>query len=202
MKYPKDLDNLITLLAKYPTVGKKSAERLALHTIFKMNQEDVTALASTLMDAKNNVKICTECGMITDDVSCDICLDTREKKLMIVENVKDVIAFEKTGIYNGYYHVIFSLISPMDGVGPNDINVATIKERIKQRDIQEVIIALPSSLKGDLTLLYLKSLLNDVSVLKYSIGYGLPAGGNIEYADEVTLVKALESKKKIETGEK
>lgn len=198
MKYPKSLENLIKCFEVYPGIGPKTAERLAFYTISKVSKEKVNQFSEVLKEVVEHVKNCDVCGFITDVDVCDICLDEdRNHSLMIVESSKDVISFEKTNVYHGKYHVLNGLISPLNGVGADDINIKTLVKRIEDEKINEVIISLSSTISGEMTSLYIKKLLEDKEVLVYRIGYGLPAGADIEYADEITLTKALEGKKKI-----
>ena len=198
MKYPKSLENLIKCFEMYPGIGPKTAERLAFHTIAKMSKDKVNLFGKVLNEAVELVKDCDICGFITDQDICDICQDDeRSHTLMIVENSKDVISFEKTGVFHGLYHVLNGLISPLNGVGPDDINLNTLLNRIEKEAIKEVILALSSTISGEMTSLYIKKILESKDVLVYKIGYGLPAGADIEYADEITLTKALEGKTKI-----
>lgn len=198
MKYPKSLENLIKCFESYPGIGPKTAERLAFHTISKMAKDKVGLFSDALKQAVEKVKDCDICGFITDEDICDVCQDDdRNKTLMIVENSKDVISFEKTGVYHGYYHVLNGLISPLNGIGPDDINLKSLLNRVKNEAINEVILALSSTISGEMTSLYIKKILENNNLIVYKIGYGLPAGADIEYADEITLTKALEGKTKI-----
>ena len=198
MKYPDSLDKLIKSFSKYPGIGPKTAERLAFYTITKMNKDDCIDFADNLKEAINNIKECEICGLITDSDICNICSDdSRTNELMIVEGSRDVIAFEQVGSFKGKYHVLGGVISPLNGVGPDDLNINKLISRIKAENITDVIIALSANIPSETTALYLKSLLEDMNVNVYRIGYGLPVGANIEYLDEITLAKALEGKKKM-----
>ena len=198
MKYPDSLDKLIKSFSKYPGIGPKTAERLAFYTITKMNKDDVADFADSLKDAINNIKECEICGLITDKDICNICSDDeRSNELMIVEGSRDVLAFEQVGSYKGKYHVLGGVISPLNGVGPDDLNINKLINRIKNEKINDVIIALSANIPSETTAIYLKSVLEDVGVNVYRIGYGLPVGASIEYLDEITLAKALEGKKKM-----
>lgn len=198
MKYPKSLQELIDSFSMYPGVGPKTAERMAFHTILKLKKEHVEKFSKNLLEAVNKIKKCSICGSLTENDVCDICSDeTRDKVIMVVESSKEVNVFEKTNQYNGKYHVLNGLVSPLNGVGPEDINLNSLFERIKKEEIKEVIIATSASVDGEMTSMYIKNMLEGKDVLVYRIGYGLPAGADIEYADEVTLMKALEGRKKI-----
>ena len=198
MKYPDSLDKLIKSFSKYPGIGPKTAERLAFYTIAKMNKDDCIDFADNLKEAINNIKECEICGLITDKDICNICSDdSRGNELMVVEGSRDVIAFEQVGSFKGKYHVLGGVISPLNGIGPDDLNINKLINRIKAENISDVIIALSANIPSETTALYLKSLLEDMNVNVYRIGYGLPVGANIEYLDEITLAKALEGKKKM-----
>lgn len=200
MKYPKALQDLIDSFSMYPGIGPKTAERLAFHTILKMKKENVNKFSENLVKAYENIKKCSVCGTLTEDDVCSICTDrSRENIIMVVESSKEVNVFEKTNQYNGKYHVLNGLISPLNGIGPEDVNIQKLFDRIKEENIKEVIVSTSSSIDGEMTAMYIKNYLQggDSSVNVYRIGYGLPAGADIEYADEITLVKALEGRRKI-----
>ena len=198
MKYPDSLDKLIKSFSKYPGIGPKTAERLAFYTITKMSKNEVVDFADSLKDAINNIKECEICGLITDKDICNICEDdTRSNELMIVEGSRDVLAFEHVGSYKGKYHVLGGVISPLNGIGPDDLNINKLINRIKNEKINDVIIALSANIPSETTAIYLKSILEEMGVNVYRIGYGLPVGASIEYLDEITLAKALEGKKKM-----
>ena len=198
MKYPKKFRDLVESLEAFPSIGPKTAERLAFYAINKQNHESSNKLAQALIDATSSIKECEICGMITDEDVCELCKDeTRDNTLMIVENSKDVISFEKTSAYKGKYHVLNGLISPTNGIGPDSNNDEKLLKRIKNENINEIIIATSSTIDGEITALYIKKLLKDDNLKTYRIGYGLPASTDIEYVDEVTLIKSLESKKEM-----
>lgn len=198
MKYPKSLKDLIECFSLYPGIGPKTAERLAFHTVLKLQKEHVEKFSESLINAFNNIRKCSVCGNLTENNKCDICLDeTRCNTLIVVESSKDVNVFEKTNRYNGKYHVLNGLISPLNGVGPDDIDIQKLFSRIEMEDINEIIIATSANIDGEMTAMYIKKYLESKDVEVYRIGYGLPVGGDIEYADEVTLVRALEGKRKI-----
>lgn len=182
----------------YPGIGPKTAERLAFFTIQKLSEEKIFSFSDSLKEAFLKIKKCKVCGNITENDVCDICIDSeRENILMIVEAAKDVLVFEKTNQYNGKYHVLGGLISPLNGVSPEDINIKKIISRIEEEKIKEIILATSATIEGEMTALYIKNILADKEVFVSRIGYGLPAGGDIEYADEITLMKALEGRKKM-----
>lgn len=198
VKYPDKLQKLIDSFKKYPGIGPKNAERLAFYTIMNLKKEDALVFSENIVSSVNSIKKCSVCGMITENDVCDICIDNeREKKLMIVESVRDVMAFEKTNFYKGKYHVLHGVISPLNGVSAEELNLDLIKTRIKDENIEEVILSTSSSLDGEMTAMYIKKMLEKENVNVYRIGYGLPVGADIEYADDITLMRALEGKKQM-----
>ena len=198
MKYPEAFEKLIERFESFPGVGPKTAERYAYYIVNKGKRDDVEELINALSDSINTIHECEKCGMITDQEICDICEDTsRNKQLMIVEDCKSIIAYEKTGAYKGKYQVLKGLISPVNGIGPEDIGLDKIIQRIKDEFIEEIILAIPSNMEGELTSLYIKKILADKNVKVYRIGYGLPVEASVEYADEITLIKSLEGKQQI-----
>lgn len=196
MKYPKALQELIESYKLLPGVGPKTAERYAFYTILKMSYEDVEEFSKHLTKAYESIKKCSICGNLTENDICEICSDEREPVIMVVESSKEVNVFEKTNEYKGKYHVLNGLISPLNGVGPESINVDSLFHRIETENIKKIIISTSANISGEMTAMYIKSALQDKDVEVFRIGYGLPAGGDIEYADEVTLIRALEGIKK------
>lgn len=197
-KYPESLNKLIESFKKYPGIGPKSAERLAFYTIQNLSSDEVKEFSDNLINAIKSIKKCSICGMITDNDICDICKDEdRQHKLLIVETTKDAMAFEKTNSYNGKYHVLNGVISPLNGIDATELHLEDMIARIDKEKIEEVIIATSSTIDGEMTAMYIKKMLEDKAVKVYRIGYGLPAGADIEYADDITLMRALESKKEI-----
>ena len=195
IKYPDSFKELAECFEMYPGIGPKTAERLTFFTLLNLDDESVEKFSKSLKKAKDNIKQCNVCGMLTDQECCHLCKDdTREKKIMVVESTKDVIACEKSDSYHGKYHVLNGTISPLDGIGPEEIHLDNLIQRIKNENILEVILSTSSSIEGEMTALYIKKMLEETDVKVYRIGYGLPAGANIEYADQVTLIKALEGK--------
>ena len=192
--FPNALENLIDRFAALPGVGRKSAQRLAFH-ILNMPQDHVDALASAIVSAKKNVKYCKCCFNLTDQEICPICSDTSRdhKTIMVVENTRDLVAYEKTGKYNGVYHVLHGAISPMLGIGPNDIRLKELMVRLEQ-DVDEVIIATNSSLEGETTAMYISKLIKPTGIKVTRIASGVPVGGDLEYIDEVTLLRALQGR--------
>jgi len=199
MRYPDAIDKLIEALRKYPGVGKKTAERYALYTVNRLNDESIDEIVDAYLRIKEDIFKCPICGNITDTDPCYICKDqSREKTtIIVVEEAKDLIVMEKTNKYHGLYHVLNGAISPSDGIGPEDINIKGLLERLKDEEIKEVILATNLSNEGETTAQYISRLLKDSTILVTRIAHGIPAGGNIEYADEVTITKALEGRRKI-----
>ena len=189
--YSSQITKLIEELSKLPGIGAKSAQRLAFH-IINMPQEQVERLSSAMMDAKKNVRYCKECFTLTDQELCPICSsDKRDHQtIMVVENTRDLAAYEKTGKYNGVYHVLHGAISPMLGIGPGEIRLKELMQRL-QGDVKEVIIATNSSLEGETTAMYISK---PTGIKVSRIASGVPVGGDLEYIDEVTLLRALEGR--------
>ncbi|MDD6441443.1 MAG: recombination mediator RecR [bacterium] len=192
--YSSQISKLIEEFSRLPGIGPKSAARLAFHVI-NMPKEQVEQLANTMIDAKNNVRYCKECYTLTDQEICPICASSERdhKVIMVVENTRDLAAYEKTGKYNGVYHVLHGAISPMLGVGPGDIKLKELMERL-QKDVDEVIIATNSSLEGETTAMYISKLIKPTGIKVSRIASGVPVGGDLEYIDEVTLLRALEGR--------
>lgn len=196
--YTRPLARLIEELQRLPGVGPKSAQRLALH-ILKRPTAEVQALAQALMDAKSQVGHCSVCFHLSADPVCDICQSTSRDPftLCVVADSRDVIAIEKTREYKGKYHVLGGLISPMDGIGPEQLHIGPLVHRVNRDGIQEVIMAISPSIEGDTTTLYIGQLLKPFTRVT-RIAFGLPMGGDLEYADEVTLARALEGRRELE----
>ena len=192
--YSSQISKLIQELSSLPGIGAKSAQRLAFH-IINMPQEQVERLSSAMMDAKKNVRYCKECFTLTDQELCPICSsDKRDHQtIMVVENTRDLAAYEKTGKYNGVYHVLHGAISPMLGIGPGEIRLKELMQRL-QGDVKEVIIATNSSLEGETTAMYISKLIKPTGIKVSRIASGVPVGGDLEYIDEVTLLRALEGR--------
>lgn len=192
--YGKQIGRLIEELAALPGVGAKTAQRLAFH-IIGMPKDRAENLAQAIVDAKQNVCYCKTCQTLTDREECRICGDEQRnhKQIMVVENARDLAAYEKTGKYNGVYHVLHGAISPMLSIGPNDIRIKELLVRL-QEDVDEVIIATNSSLEGEATAMYLSKLIKPTGIKVTRIASGVPVGGDLEYIDEVTLLRALEGR--------
>ena len=192
--YSGHINKLIEELAALPGIGNKSAQRLAFHLI-NMPQDKVNRLANTIVEAKANVRYCKECYTLTDKDICPICANKnrKHKRMMVVENTRDLTAYEKTGRYEGVYHVLHGAISPMLGIGPGDIKLKELVERL-QGDVEEVIIATNSSLEGETTAMYISKMIKPTGIKVTRIASGVPVGGDLEYIDEVTLLRALEGR--------
>lgn len=188
------MDRLAKELARLPGIGQKSAMRLAYH-IIGMPEQEVQALADSILEAKKNVRYCRECFMLTDDEICPICKDPSRdhKTIMVVENTRDLSAYEKTEKYRGVYHVLHGAISPMLGIGPADIKLKELMTRLRG-DVDEVIIATNSSLEGETTAMYISKLVKPTGIKVTRIASGVPVGGDLEYIDEVTLLRALDGR--------
>ena len=183
---------------RYPGVGRKTAERYALHTINTFSNEDYENFKEALRRVETEIKPCDVCGNLTDQGTCDVCVDDSrdQSKVLVVEESKDVLVIENTKTYDGLYHVLNGVLSPSNGVGPEDIRIKELLNRLRNQKHREVILATNLSDEGETTALYLQRLLLDTNILVTRIAYGLPAGGTISYADEITLLKALEGRKK------
>jgi recombination protein RecR len=192
--YSSQITKLIEELSKLPGIGNKSAQRLAFH-IINMPAEQVAGLASSITEAKQNVRYCKECFTLTDQELCPICKSEKRnhKVIMVVEDTRDLAAYEKTGKFEGVYHVLHGAISPMLGIGPNDIKLKELMQRL-QGDVEEVIIATNSSLEGETTAMYISKLIKPTGIRVTRIASGVPVGGDLEYIDEVTLLRALEGR--------
>lgn len=196
--YAAPIAKLIDELSKLPGVGNKTAQRLAFH-ILKMPQGDVEQLAGSITSAKRNIKQCKVCCNITDSEVCSICSNAKRDGsiICVVEDPKDVVAMEKTREFKGLYHVLNGAISPMEGIGPEEIRIKELLMRVADNDIKEVIIATNPNIEGEATAMYISRLLKPAGIMVTRIAHGVPVGGDLEYADEVTLLKALEGRREI-----
>ena len=192
--YGSQMSKLIEQLSSLPGIGGKSAQRLAFH-IIHMPKEQVRQLTSAIPDARENIRYCKACCTLTDQEICPICANAQRdhKTIMVVENTRDLAAYEKTGKYEGVYHVLHGAISPMLGIGPADIRLKELMQRL-QGDVNEVIIATNSSLEGETTAMYISKLIKPTGIKVSRIASGVPVGGDLEYIDEVTLLRALEGR--------
>lgn len=194
MKELSFLNDLISVFEKLPGVGKKTATRYAYYIIDKFDIEDINLACEVLINSFNSIHKCPICGMFTTKDVCEICSDpTRNKKqILVVKDQKDIISLEKAKQYNGLYHVLGGLISIMDNITPDQLNIESLENRVKSDNIEEVILALSLTPSGDITSAYLEKILSEYNVQISRIGYGLPAGSELEYADELTIKRALE----------
>ncbi len=198
-QYAKPLEQLITQLSRLPGIGRKTAQRLAFH-ILSMEEKEAMALSNAIADAKRSMTYCSVCGNLTDGDPCMVCSDpTRDKGLIcVVETPQDVAAMERIKEYRGLYHVLHGVISPMEGIGPGDINLKQLIVRLQESDVREVILATNPNIEGEATAMYIARLLKPVEGLRVSrIAHGIPVGGDLEYADEVTLLKAVEGRRQL-----
>lgn len=192
--FSSHISKLIEQLSRLPGIGAKSAQRLAFH-IINMPKDQAEQLSASILDARQNVQYCKCCYTLTDKELCPICSNPRrdQKTIMVVENTRDLAAYEKTGKFEGVYHVLHGAISPMLGIGPNDIKLKELMQRL-QEDVDEVIIATNSSLEGETTAMYISKLIKPTGIKVTRIASGVPVGGDLEYIDEVTLLRALEGR--------
>ena len=192
MQYPEPISKLIDSFMKLPGIGPKTAQRLAFH-VLDMKEDDVVQFAKALVDVKRELTYCSECGHITEQDPCYICQDKQRDRsvICVVEDDKDVIAMEKMREYKGLYHVLHGSISPMDGVGPEDINIPSLINRLKDEEVKEIILAMNPTLEGESTAMYISRLVKPIGIKVTRLAQGLSVGGDLEYADEVTLSKAI-----------
>jgi recombination protein RecR len=193
---PEPIQALIAALGKLPGVGPRSAERIALHLV-QSSVEISKTLADALMRARDKIQFCQNCGALTERQPCSICDDSRRDRtlLCVVERPVDILSIEKSGTYRGQFHVLGGRISPLNGVGPEDLHIAQLLQRIPTQQVHEVILALPSDVEGDATSHYLAKTLSTTGVKVSRIAQGLPAGSGLDYADEITLTRALEGRR-------
>lgn len=194
----KTLGAMIDAFMKLPGIGKKSAERLAF-AVLGMPREEAAGIAQAILDLKNNSRYCSACNNITEDELCGICRDvTRDSsRICVVEEPSNILILEKTGIFRGRYHALLGAIAPLDGIGPEDLKIDGLMERLRAGGIKEVIIATNPTVKGETTALYLSKLIKPLGISVTRIAYGLPVGGDIEYADENTVQRALEGRREM-----
>ena len=198
MIYPELLQKLINYYKKLPGIGDKSAERMAIMTL-EMSNSEIKDFSSILIDAKEKLHNCRICGHLTENEICEICAspDRNHSLICVIEDYKSVFSFERVGNFKGVYHVLNGLISPMEGKGPEDINLSSLVKRIENLENPEIILALKSSIEGETTTLYIKKIFENKNVTISRLSYGIPIGAEIEYLDIITLDKALEDRKKI-----
>ena len=201
MKYPSTILNLIECLKKFPGIGEKTAERLAL-SLLDMEEDVLDLFSKSLKDVKTKIKRCSICNNLSEEDKCEICKnkDRNTKTICVVEEPKNVILFEKLNIFDGYYHVLDGLISPIDGINPEDINISSLIDRVKKDEVTELILALKPSIEGETTSLYISKLLEKTDVKITKIAYGIPMGAEMDYVDSLTLELALENRMDITTN--
>ncbi len=196
--YAKPLGKLITELSRLPGIGGKTAQRLAFH-ILSMDEKEARGLADAIVDAKTNMKYCSVCGNLTDTDPCAICSDPgrSHETICVVETPKDVVAMERIKEFTGLYHVLHGAISPMEGIGPEDINLKQLIVRLQQEEVKEIILATNPNIEGEATAMYIARLVKPSGIRVSRIAHGIPVGGDLEYADEVTLLKAVEGRREL-----
>ena len=196
--YSPTIERLIENFEKLPSIGHKTATRLAFHML-NLNEEGVNEFINSIVEAKKNLRYCSKCFNITDTDPCPICNSPKRDQsiICVVEDVKDVVAMEKTHEFKGVYHVLHGSISPMNGIGPEDIKIKELLERLRDVDIKEIIIATNPRVEGEATAIYLSKLIKPIGIKVTRIAHGIPVGGDLEYTDEITLSKALEGRREI-----
>ena len=197
-QYPKPLEILINELSKLPGIGGKTAQRLAFH-ILSLEDKEAEQLAGSILRAKREMRYCSVCGNLTDTDPCRICSDParRQDVICVVESPRDVAAMERIREYNGLYHVLHGVISPMEGIGPEDINLTSLIARLQASDVKELIVATNPNIEGEATAMYIARLIKPAGIKVSRIAHGIPVGGDLEYADEVTLLKSLEGRRQL-----
>ena len=198
MHYPASISKLIDSFMKLPGIGQKTAARLAFFVI-DMKEEDVIQFSRSLVEVKRELTFCSSCGHITDVDPCYICEDKNRDRstICVVQDVKDVIAIERMQEYKGLYHVLHGALSPMDGIGPEELNVQSLIERLRDDEVEEVILATNPNIEGESTAIYISKLIKPIGIKTTRLAHGLPVGGDLEYADEVTLSKAIMGRSEI-----
>lgn len=196
-KYPRALEDLIACYSKLPSVGKKTAERYALYSLFSMSEEDIIDFSNSLLSLSKDIHICPSCGNITEDYKCSICLDNtrNQRQILVVETVKDLFTLERVNEFKGIYHVLNGAISFSKGISIHDLNIDSLIEKVKNNLVDEIILATNATLEGETTARYIKELLNEFNIKITRIAYGLPVGGDLSYADEMTVLKAFEGRR-------
>jgi len=196
--YPDPLAKLISELQKLPSIGIKTAQRIALH-ILRIPDEDAKELGQAIAEVQDKIVHCSTCGSIAEHDPCRICSDPRRnhKAVCVVEETDDVIALERTGLFSGVYHVLMGALSPMDGINPDDLRIRELFERINSQDVEEIIIATNPNAQGQATAIYISRKVKPMGIKITQLAYGLPMGGDIDYVDEVTLGKALEGRREL-----
>lgn len=192
------LNKLIEEFSKLPGIGPKTAQRLAFH-VLKTSANDVKSLIKALIDAKNNLKFCKECGSFSAEETCEICANPKRDRsvICVVQEANDVLTIERTKEFRGLYHVLHGVISPMEGVGPDDIRLAELLRRCQNEEVQEIIVATNPNVEGEATAMYISNLLKPAGLNISRLAYGLPVGGNLDFADDMTLTRALEHRRNL-----
>lgn len=198
MNYPKTILNLIECFKKFPGIGEKTAERMALEAL-NMDEENLKLFSTSLKEIKSKIKKCQHCGSLTEDELCEVCKDDNRNHeiLCVVEECKNVILFEKIGTFKGTYHVLGGLISPLEGINPEDINIQKLIDRIEKEKVKEIILALKPSVEGETTALYISKILQDKDIKVSKIAHGIPMGADIDYIDPLTLEMAINDRREI-----
>ncbi len=198
MSEKSSLSRLIDEFTRFPGIGRKTAERLAF-TVLKDDLQAIERLSRTLLEVKRNMRFCSRCGNISENELCEICTNPRRntKTICVVEEPKDIWAIEKSGTYNGQYHVLMGALSPLDGIGPDKLRIRELLERVKTEGTEEIIIATGPNVEGDATAIYISRLIKPLGISVTRIASGLPAGGDLEYADSVTLSRAISGRRPI-----
>ncbi|MBR5555630.1 recombination protein RecR [bacterium] len=198
MIYPKSIATLIEHFQKFPSVGPKSAQRMAFY-LLRMPEAEIQKFAQAILDAKRNTRTCEVCFNLSSSSPCEICQNPKRDRstICVVAETKDLIAIEKTNEFKGLYHVLQGLISPMDGIGADDIRIKELLNRLTSDEVKEVILALPPSVEGEATSLYLSKLIKPFGITISRIAFGLPVGADLEYADEITLARAIEGRREL-----
>lgn len=196
--YPREFTKLINELAKLPGIGNKTAQRLAFN-ILQKSSEEAEKLSNAIIDAKNNIRECSVCGNLTDKEKCNICLDSRREQdvICVVESPKDLMSMEKIKEFRGVYHVLNGVISPIAGTGPDDINLKSLLNRIHENDVKEIILATNPNVEGEATAIFISRLVQPFNVKVSRLAHGIPVGGDLEFTDEITLLKAMQGRKEI-----
>lgn len=193
MQFPSKLiADAVASFTKLPGIGEKTALRLVLH-LLKQPTESVSNFSTAIERMRSEIKFCSQCHNLSDESICNICTDTRrdQTKICVVENIRDVIALENTGVYNGLYHVLGGIISPVDGIGPDQLNIATLINRLENKECKEIIMALNPTMEGDTTIFYITKLTKDKNIIITSISRGIAFGGELEYTDDLTLARSF-----------
>ena len=198
MAYVAPLENLIDQLERLPSIGRKSATRLAFH-VLRVSDEEATALVDAIVQARDTIKECAVCHNLADGETCPICADSQRDRttICVVEDPQDVGAFERTREYHGLYHVLHGTISPMDGIGPDKLRIRELLYRVANEDIREIIMATNPTVEGEATAMYIAKLLKPFGIPVTRLAYGIPVGGDLEYADEITLRRSLENRNRL-----